>query len=155
MQITQVQSVLVSVETLAPPSSPTLGQTEVLALLLRLEAVVIAAAAAVPEASALVLLAVVEPHHGEALAAALVLLQEAVACTGQRSAQTCTCVCVCVRGWFLPLDVKLLRLGFSSTFGSEEDRKGFTANRKLLQLEQDNPHFNQQGAELKDLGVEI
>lgn len=74
-------------ETLSPPPSPTLGQTEVLALLLRLEAVVIAAATSVPEASALALLGVKEPHHGEGLAAALVLAQEAVVCTGQHSAQ--------------------------------------------------------------------
>lgn len=82
----------------APPSP---GQAEVLTLLLRLEAVVVAAAAAVPEASALVVLAVEEPHHGEALASARVLLQGAVACRGQHSAQERartrgrTCVCVC------------------------------------------------------------
>lgn len=58
------------------PSS-TLGQTEALALGLRLEAVVVAAAAAVPEASALVHLVVKEPHHGVVLAAARVLVQEA------------------------------------------------------------------------------
>lgn len=63
--------------TAARPSSPTLGQTEVLALRLRLEAVVVAAAAAVPEAGAFVLLGVEEPHHGVVLAAAQVLIQEA------------------------------------------------------------------------------
>lgn len=63
--------------TAATSSSPTLGQTEVLALRLRLEAVVVAAAAAVPEARAFVLLGVEEPHHGVVLAAALVLAEEA------------------------------------------------------------------------------
>lgn len=82
------------------PSSPTLGQAEVLALLLRLEAVVIAAAAAVPEASALVALGVEEPHHGVAPAAALalVLVQEAVVCRGQHSAQRRARACVCGGG---------------------------------------------------------
>lgn len=63
--------------TAATSPSPTLGQTEVLALRLRLEAVVIAAAAAIPEAGAFVLLGVEEPHHGVVLAGALVLIQEA------------------------------------------------------------------------------
>lgn len=57
--------------------SPTLGQTEALALRLRREAVVVAAAAAVPEAGAFVLLGVEEPHHGVVLAGAHVLIQEA------------------------------------------------------------------------------
>lgn len=110
------------------PSSPTLGQAEVLALLLRLEAVVIAAAAAVPEASALVALGVEEPHHGVAPAAALalVLVQEAVVCRGQHSAQRRARVGAGVCGWFLPLDLKRAPLGFSNTFGSA-DRKD---NRK-------------------------
>lgn len=59
-------------------SSPTLRQAEVLALVLRLEAVPVAAAAAIPEARAFVLLGVEEPHHGVVLAAALVLAEEAV-----------------------------------------------------------------------------
>lgn len=56
--------------------SSTLCQTEVLALLLCLEAVFVAAAAAVPEAGTFVLLAVKEPHHGVVLAAAGVLAAE-------------------------------------------------------------------------------
>lgn len=60
----------------AASSSPTLRQTEVLTLLLRLEAVIVAAAAAVPKANAFVLLGVKEPHHGVVLAAALVLAEE-------------------------------------------------------------------------------
>lgn len=61
-------------------ASSVLGQTEVLALVLRGEAVLVAAAAAVPEARALTLLGVKEPHHGVVLAAALVLPQEAGVC---------------------------------------------------------------------------
>lgn len=63
----------------APAVAPSaaLGQTQVLALVLRGEAVVVAATAAEPEARALVLLGVKEPHHGVVLAAALVLAQEA------------------------------------------------------------------------------
>lgn len=67
-------------------ASSALGQTEVLALVLRGEAVLVAAAAAVPEARALILLGVKEPHHGVVLAAALVLPQEAGVChTGNDS----------------------------------------------------------------------
>ena len=61
---------------LATSCSSGLGQTEVLALLLRLEAVLVAATAAVPEAGALALLVVVEPHHGVVLAAAGVLAED-------------------------------------------------------------------------------
>lgn len=66
----------------APAVAPSaaLGQTQVLALVLRGEAVVVAATAAEPEARALVLLGVKEPHHGVVLAAALVLAQEAGVC---------------------------------------------------------------------------
>lgn len=66
----------------APAAAPSaaLGQTQVLALVLRGEAVVVAATAAEPEARALVLLGVKEPHHGVVLAAALVLAQEAGVC---------------------------------------------------------------------------
>lgn len=47
-----------------------LRQTEVLAVLLRFEAVLVAAAAAVPEASTATLLVVKEPHYDVVLAAA-------------------------------------------------------------------------------------
>lgn len=57
-------------------SSPTLRQTQVLTLFLRLEAVRVAAAAAVPEARTFPLFGVKEPHHGVVLAAALVLAEE-------------------------------------------------------------------------------
>ena len=70
-------------------SSPTLRQTQVLTLLLRVEAVGVAAAAAVPEAGTLALLGVKEPHHGVVLAAALVLAEEAAVCmeTSQQHGQ--------------------------------------------------------------------
>lgn len=62
------------------PSSSSLGQTEVLALLFRLEAVAVAAAAAVPEPRTFILFGVEEPHHGVVLAAALVLAEETGVC---------------------------------------------------------------------------
>lgn len=58
-------------------SSSALRHTQVLALLLRCEAIFVAATAAVPEARAFVLFGVIEPDHGVLLAAALVLLEEA------------------------------------------------------------------------------
>lgn len=61
-------------------SSPT-PQAQVLALLLRLEAVFVAAAAAVPEADTFALRGVEEPHHGVVLAAALVLAEQTGLCT--------------------------------------------------------------------------
>lgn len=63
-------------------------QTQVLALLLRLEAVSVTVAAAVPEPDALVLNGVEEPHHGVVLAAAGVLALEAGVCTERRRRRT-------------------------------------------------------------------
>lgn len=55
--------------------SSTPCQTEVLALLLRLEAVAVAATATVPEPRTFVLFCVKEPHHGVVLAATRVLVE--------------------------------------------------------------------------------
>lgn len=68
---------LLASSSLLSVSSSALHHAEVLAVLLRLEAVAVAAAAAVPEAGTFALLRVEEPHHDVVLAAALVLSQEA------------------------------------------------------------------------------
>lgn len=65
-------------------------QTQVLALLLGLEAISVAVAAAVPEPDALVLNGVEEPHHGVDLAAAGVLALEAGVCMERRRRTTPT-----------------------------------------------------------------
>lgn len=83
-------------ETFLFPSSSAFGQTEVLALVPRIEAVVIASTTAVPKANALVLLRVEEPHRSVFVTVSLVLAQETVVCTREVITHKHVCVCECL-----------------------------------------------------------